>query len=153
LIPADTAVKEAVTWAWERFKQSSDAAALDPEAQMIANLRQWIAERWDVTIKPVDAGTGINNREALAWYDDDSIYIPKDRIREAAGKALKRSEIGAVLGRRGLLAVKPAEDRFCVRWVPNIGRVAAYALSREEFGRSTATKDPDTFMVYGGGRQ
>ena len=43
LVPAETPVKEAVQWAWDRFKRSSDAAALDPDAQTIANLQRWIA--------------------------------------------------------------------------------------------------------------
>jgi len=51
LITAGTPVKEAVQWAWERFKRSSDAAALDPDAQTIANIHRWIAERWDVTLR------------------------------------------------------------------------------------------------------
>jgi hypothetical protein len=106
-----------------------------------------------VTIKSVNAESGINNREAVAWYDGAAIYIPKHRIREAAGKALKESQIGAVLDRRGLLAAKPEGDRFCVRWVPKVGKITAYALRRGEFGRSNQTSDPDALKVHEGGRQ
>jgi hypothetical protein len=152
LIPTCADVRGAVQWAWDRFQQSPDATALDPEAQMISTIRGWVAERWGVTIKSVDAEGGINNRETIAWYDEEAIYIPKDRIREAAGNVLKEAHIGTVLSRRGLLASCPERDRFCVRWVPKVGKVAAYALCRKQFGRSTHTRDPDTFAVYRGGR-
>ena len=152
LIPATTRVTEAVQWAWDHFKTSSDATVLAPETQAIASLRGWIAERWGVTIKNVDSEGGVNNRETIAWYDDAAIYIPRNRVREAAGGALKESHIGAVLDRRGLLAAKPREDRFCIEWVPKVGKVTAYALRRQEFGRSGHIADPDIFTVHRGGR-
>jgi hypothetical protein len=58
-----------------------DAAVLDPETQMVAHLRQWIAERWGVTVKSVEFDS-TNNREAVAWYDPDAVYIPKERIEK-----------------------------------------------------------------------
>jgi hypothetical protein len=151
VLPAETRVKEAVQWAWERFKRSSDAAALDPVAQTIANLQRWIAERWDVTIKRLPIDSGINNREAVAWYDEHAVYIPKARIREAAGNAVKESQIGKILDEQGLLAVKPEPDRCYVRTVPKLGKVVAYALSRKEFGRSEHHSEPDGFTVHEGG--
>jgi hypothetical protein len=151
LIHAGDPIKTAVQWAWSRFIQSTDATALDPEAQTIEHLRGWIAERWAVTIKNVYAESGVNNRETLAWFDDTAIYIPKDRIREAAGNALKETQIGAVLARRSLIAIKPEGDRFTVKWVPRIGKVIAYAISRKEFGRSSDITDPDALKVHEGG--
>jgi hypothetical protein len=100
-----------------------------------------------VTIKSVDAESGLNNRETVAWFDDRAIYIPKTRIREAAGHILKVSEIGRILSELDLLAEKPKPDRFCVRWIPRIGRVTAYALRRDEFGRSKSA-----FTVHQGGK-
>jgi hypothetical protein len=144
LIPGTTAVKEAVRWAWDRFRQSSDAAALDPETQIIANLRIWVAERWGVTIKNVDVESGINNRETVAWFDDNAVYIPKGTLREASGNNLRGSEAAAILGRRGLLAKRTEADRLYVRFVPKVGRVEAYALSRSHFGRCSDATDPDT---------
>jgi hypothetical protein len=150
MIPSHTQVQEAVKWGWDRFKNSTDAEALDPETQAIANLRGWIAERWDVTVKSVDADSGVNNREAVAWYDKDAVYLPKDRLREAAGCMLKEAHIAAVLKTRQLLAECPEKDRFCVRWVPKIGRVVAYALRRSDFGRS---QNANVLLVVEGGRQ
>ena len=150
LAPADTRIEEAVQWAWDRFKRSSDAAALDPETQTITNLRQWIAERWDVTIKPVGVGEVNNNREAHGWYDDRAVYIPKGRIREAAGNALKESQIGKILDEHGLLAARPEPDRYYIRTVPKAGKVPAYALSRKEFGRSQYDIHADGFTVHEG---
>lgn len=151
IIPGRAPVKEAVIWAWERFQQSSDSLALDPEVQFIANLRRWIAERWDVLIKSTKATGGINNRETIAWYDETAVYIPKDTIREAAGNVLKESHIGAMLDKRGFLAQRTETDRFCVRWVPQVGKVTSYALRRSEFGRTDTVVDPEAFTVHQGG--
>jgi hypothetical protein len=152
LIPATTRVSEAVQWAWDHFKASSDATVLDPETQAIASLRGWIAERWGVTIKNVDLESGVNNRETVAWYDDVAIYIPRSRIREASGGSLKESQIGSMLHRRGMLVAKPDKDRFSIKWVPKVGKIRAYALRRQEFGRSGHIADPDIFTVHQGGR-
>lgn len=65
LIPAEAAVAEAVQWAWRGFMASSNAIPLDPNNQIVANIRGWVAERWGVTIKHVDAESGVNNREML----------------------------------------------------------------------------------------
>ena len=46
----------------------------------------------------------LNNRETLAWYDPDAIYIPTSRLREAAGSVLTEREIAQALDPRGLLA-------------------------------------------------
>jgi putative DNA primase/helicase len=51
-------VAGAIRWAWERFCSSSDALALDPDRQTIVNIRQYIAERWDITIKDVKSQKG-----------------------------------------------------------------------------------------------
>jgi hypothetical protein len=152
LIPPSTAVEEAVRWAWDRFRSSPDSAALDPGAHAIASIRAWIAERWDVTIKPTKGCGGATSREAHGWYDDRAVYIPKDRIREAAGDALKASHIGKLLHERGLLAQRPEPDRYTIGWVPNIGAVECYALRRSAFGRSEHEVDPDTYVVHHGAR-
>jgi hypothetical protein len=149
LIPAEAAVAEAVQWAWRGFMASSNAIPLDPNNQIVANIRGWVAERWGVTIKHVDAESGVNNRETVAWFDDKAVYIPKTRIREAAGNTQKETSIGTTLNALGLLIRKPKDDRFCVEWVPKVGRVAAYALSRKEFGRQNEKPD---LTVHQGGR-
>ena len=152
LIPSATAVQDAVLWAWERFRQSSDATALDPEAQVIGSIRGWIAERWDVTVKNVDAASGINNREAVAWYDDGIVYIPMTRLREAAGNGLRASQVASILERRGMLGKRTETDRLYVRFIPKVGRVQSYALRRSEFGRSEPTSDTETDSLPMGGR-
>jgi hypothetical protein len=151
IIPEEATVEDAVVWAWERFQQSSDSRALDPEAQVIANLRRWILERWDVLLKSTTANDGVNNRETIAWYDETAIFIPKERIREATGNIVKESHIGAMLDRRGLLAQRTEADRFCVRWVPQVGKVTCYALRRLAFGRSDMVVDPEALTVHQGG--
>jgi phage/plasmid primase-like uncharacterized protein len=142
LLPSETAITESIHWAWNRFSQSSDAAPLDPEKQAIDNILIWISERWEVTIKPVNTRSR-NNREAVAWFDAKAVYITKGRLREAAGNTLKESQIAAILSQRGLLVEKPKPDRYCVEWIPKIGRIPAYALSRDFFGRQEQMPKPD----------
>ena len=157
LLPAETKVAEAVQWGWQRFGASSDALALDPPAQVVAALRTWIAERWGVTVKPTEPGADgfgnprLNNRESVGWYDDDAVYVPTRRIREAAGSSLKEQEIARILDERGLLAAHE-RGRLTVRYVPKVGHVQCYALRRDAFGRSDREEEPE-FTVYQGGRR
>lgn len=152
LIPPSIAVTDAIMWAWQRFFKSSDATALDPDAQAIEATRGWIAERWNVTIKSVDDRHGINNREAVAWYDNSAIYIPTTRLREAAGNALRETQVASILDRHKMLAKRPEADRLYVRYIPQIGRLKAYALRRSEFGRSEEPADVHAYTVHQGGR-
>ncbi len=153
VIPAAAAVQDVVTWGWNRFRQSPDASVLDPEAQVVGLIRSWIAQRWGVTVKTVDAETGVNNRETIAWYDRNIVYIPKERLREAAGNGLRESQVASVLDRRGMLAKRTEKDRLYVRYIPKIGRIDAYALRRSEFGRSDHALSPDDYTVHDGGRR
>jgi hypothetical protein len=92
----------------------------------------------------VDAERDVNNRETIGWFDDTAVYIPKGTLREAAGNSLRESEVASNLARRGLIAKRTESDRFYVRFVPKVGRVEAYALSRSQFGRCSDATDPDT---------
>jgi hypothetical protein len=146
LLPWSVDIEAPVRWAWERFEKSSDAEALTPDEQAVALLRAWIAERWDVTIKSVDIGAEsydrkLNNREAVAWYDDSTIYVPAQRLREAAGETLKTQQIVKALADRDLISNRQDQRRATVRWVPKIGRIDAYALKRSEFGRRSSWTD------------
>lgn len=152
ILPEEIDIARAVRWAWARFADSSDAVALDPEQQATINLRAWIAERWGSSIHPTvpeDNGR-VSNRDALGWYDDDAVYIPTHRIVEAAGGALKEIEIGRALKAQDFIAKTHDARCLFVSYVPKIGRLKAYALSRRAFGR------PDEagarFGVYEGGR-
>ena len=152
VLPDSVDVARAVRWAWERFTKSTDAIALDPEQQAVANLRTWIAERWGSSIHPTvpDDGARLSNRDALGWYDDAAVYLPAGRIMEAAGGALKEIEIGRALDAQGLIAKTKDADCYFVNFVPKIGKLKAYALSRSAFGRSA--KDEPAFAVHTGGR-
>jgi hypothetical protein len=150
ILPSEADVAGAIRWAWERFCNSSDAVAIDPERQAIANLSQYIAERWNVTIKNVMADIGTNNREATAWYDDNTIYLPTNRIAKAAGGALKEQRIAGILDERGHLFRRGGKKRIAIRYVPKIGHVDCYALRRSQFGRTDEDTDPDQLHVVAG---
>jgi hypothetical protein len=142
--------------AWGRYLGSSEAIALDPAEQTVSHLRTWIAERWDVTVKSVDAawddldGRRLNNRETFAWYDADTVYVPTTRLREAAGNVLTEREVAQALDQRGLLTRRHDERRIALRRVPNVGRIDAYALRRDQFGRPALGAGPDLRVHEGG---
>ncbi|KQT56093.1 hypothetical protein ASG52_24550 [Methylobacterium sp. Leaf456] len=152
VLPEAVDVGRAVRWAWERFTKSTDAVALDPEQQATTNLRAWIAERWGSSIHPTmpDDGARPPNRDALGWYDETAVYLPAQRIVEAAGGALKEIEIGRALDAQGFIAKTKDADCYFVSFVPKIGKIKAYALSRSAFGRTT--RDEPAFAVHSGGR-
>ena len=144
LLPlAENDLQEAVRWAWRHFRKSPEAGVLDPATQIVPNIQRWIAEKWNVTVKSVGAVNssltsaaalpGLNNREAVAWYDDTTIYIPSGRLVEAAGVLLSETAIARHLDRNGFVARRSSEQRIAVRGVPNIGKLDAYALRRTEF--------------------
>ena len=144
LIPAETNVTGTIAWAWGRFKKSSDAVALDPEAQVIANLQRWIAERWGSSIHnlvSIDYDKG-SSKDAVGWFDDDTIYLSDMRLVEAAGVSLKETEIARALNARGLLTKRKDAEHLSVSFVPRAGRMKAYALSREQFGRGSDAQSP-----------
>ena len=102
ILPKGTDITGAGRWAWQQFASSREAEALDVESRVIANLRLWIAERWDATIKKTSL-PGLNTRDALAWYDNHAVYVPTARIAEAAGCVLNAQAIGTLLDSSGSL--------------------------------------------------
>ena len=158
LLPQTTDVEGAVKWGWQQFDQSSDALALKPEQQIIVSLTTWVAQRLDVTIKPIEPAVNAygqartNNRDALGWYDDEVIYLPTNLIREASGGALKETQIARILDEKGYLAKRESAKRLAVRYVPKVGKSQCYALSKERFGWGSDEEEPE-YTVYQGGRQ
>ena len=86
-----------------------------------------------MSIRHVEIATGA--RDAVAWFDKSTVYLPVKRLREAAGDVLKEQLIVKVLSERGLLARRHDARRIALRVVPHVGKVDVYALRREEFGR------------------
>ncbi|MCZ6770704.1 MAG: DUF927 domain-containing protein [Proteobacteria bacterium] len=139
LLPADADIRGAVEWAWGRFRDSSDALALAPADLAIANMRLWIAEKWDVTIRKIGATAG--SREVVGWYDERHVYIPTSRIREAAGNVLAQTEIARELASRNVIGMRGGRDRLSVRYIRGVGHVSAYALRLSEVGRIGDTEE------------
>jgi hypothetical protein len=149
ILPPSLDVTGAVKWAWKQFAGSSDAVALKPEDQAVASLRLWLAQRWDSSVRRVDATSG--PKETLAWYDDDTVYVPTALIAEACGGALKEQEIGRILDETGLLSRRGSDKRRAVKYVPKVGAIQAYALRRAEVGRPEAIA-PSNVVPFGGVR-
>src|SRR4051794_22083269 len=98
ILPGDMRLHDAVSWAWRGF--TGGAPSVDEQA--INALRAWIAERWDVTIHEI-ASSRVALREAVAWYDQNAVYIPSKRIVEACGGNLSKKHIGQMLREHKLL--------------------------------------------------
>ena len=153
LLPAGTAVQEAVRWAWGKFTKSSEAVSLDPSALAVRNIRQWIAERWRTSLHGIHAEEK-PTRDAVGWWDDHCVYLTPDRLVEAAGGALKEAAIAKALSEAGMLGKSKTDRNFAIFWVPKVGKLKAYALSREHFGRGPEVEpqEDDGFKVHAGGR-
>ena len=135
-------------WAWERFTLSSDALALDPAEQAISQLQLWLLERWDVTVKNVDAIDQPNvgeGRGALASEQPRDPGLVRRERRVPAdhphGRSLRRrlkpEALARVLDERGLLTRRTDAKRLAVRYVPKLGKGSWYALCRTAFGRTS----------------
>jgi hypothetical protein len=135
LLPAGFNVLGAVKRAWDRFVQSSDTGALTPAAQAVDKLNQWISERWDSTIRYIDLTDEKSAvRDCVAFYDGSTVYIPKDRLVEAAGGALKETEVAAILKKANALTKTKSAAHSFTNYVTGVGRINAYALCRRQFG-------------------
>lgn len=145
VLPPGLAIANSVKWAWERFRGSADATALDPVEAAIGSIAEWIASRWNVTVKPHSAAVSTNNREARGWYDDTAVYLPTRCLREAAGGTLSERNITKALDARGLIARRTNPERLALRYVPGFGRLDCYALSRKRFGMETAETGASEF--------
>lgn len=133
LLPAQCRIGQAVEWAWDKYLESPDATALNPQEQTVHLLREFIARNWNSSIKPVDADSGYNSREADGWYDDETVYLPQAGFRKAIGGQLKEREAAKIVKEAGLLTRHDAEH-CTIRNIPKI-RTRGYALSRKQFGR------------------
>jgi len=133
LIPGSMSVANVIAWGLERFKSSQERATLDPATFAIDQLRTWVAERWDTSIRATNCE--LNHRDSVGWYDKDAVYITKSRLSEAAGGGLKEIEVARHLDNLGFIAKRKDSDHRFVAYVPSVGKVPAYALRRGEFGR------------------
>jgi hypothetical protein len=149
VLPAEAEVAGAVAWAWDHFCRSSDALALNPEQQAIANIQQFVNERWDVTIKTARSGASTNNREAVGWYDDKTVYLLTRHLAEAAGRVLNEQQIARVLAQGGYLSTRGSTTRIAIRYVPKIGHIDCYALKRSKFGRPHEVTQLHVVGTYG----
>lgn len=126
----------AVMWAWDKFMGSSDAAALAPADKAVELLREWIAEKWDSSILNVLPGVAAV-RDAKGWYDDHTVYLTPVRLMEATGNVLKEIEVAKILDSKGYLTKKKDSSRRTHSYVPHIGTMKVYALSRKALGRNS----------------
>jgi hypothetical protein len=137
VIPVEADIAGAVRGAWGQFISSSDALALDPEEQAIANIQRFVKQAWDVTIRDT-TGCALINREAEGWYDTDAVYLPKETLTKAVRGLLSEAQVARLLDRRDYLAKRGDRNRIATRYVPKVGHIDCYALKRSVFGRTDA---------------
>jgi hypothetical protein len=138
LLPKDADCAKAVQWAWDRFREASDRLVISPEERAIEALSLFIAQRWDVSIRAMDASRPAM-REAEGWYDDKEICIPVDLLSRAAGNILPQKVLAKVLKGKGLLARTDAHHNT-VRARDGKRFLRFYALSREHFASKPIEK-------------
>jgi uncharacterized protein DUF927 len=118
LLPASLDIEGPIRWAWGSFRSSTEADALDPIERSIMQLRQSIATRMSVDIIDV-SNRDEARREIVAWYDEDRIYVPRNRLGMLAGGTNKPQALLKALQARGMLD-RPA-DRLYHDYVPKVG--------------------------------
>ncbi|MEM7238294.1 MAG: DUF927 domain-containing protein [Pseudomonadota bacterium] len=132
ILPPGTDIGQAVDWAWQSFQSSNDSRALSPDDRSVEQLREFIARRWCVSIRPLSPENRI--REAEGWYDDNAVYLPTSVAAKATGGTQKGQQLGSILKTKGLLYQFDL-NRSTVQWTPGYGRIRSFAFKRSEFGR------------------
>lgn len=133
VLPAETDVEGAVAWGWTKFCGSTEAESLAPDRQALDHIRRWIAERWDSSLKRIGSSYH-SGRDAVGWYDENAIYVPRAHTAEAAGHVLGEQAIVKLLVAGDCLVDRHSSKRAAVQWINGVGRVTAYALKRDKFG-------------------
>jgi hypothetical protein len=72
-------------------------------------------------------------------------------LREAAGSALKETEIAKALRSQGMLVKTKDAEHLTIGYVPQVGKLKAYALARSEFGATGKNSDDTPFKMALGG--
>jgi hypothetical protein len=74
---SDLDVDRCIRWGWETFLAGEEAAALNPAEQSVDALLVWLRSNPGVVRR---VGDKFGHREVIAWYDDLTVYIPKDNL-------------------------------------------------------------------------
>jgi hypothetical protein len=134
ILPPEIDVERAVKWAWARFCASGGIETLDPETKSIDNLRTFVAQNFDVTIRATTDDEA--HCEAVGWYDSEAVYLPRACLIEASGGLLKETALAQALHARGFIVKQKDKEHYYVTYVCGVGKVGpTYALKRGEFGR------------------
>lgn len=142
ILPKEIDPLKTVAWAYKNYLKSSDSSILHPRIQIIENIQSWIATRWDVTIKTLGTLQYDNNREAVGWYDNNTVYIPSSTIVEAAGSIAKKEFISKVFIEKGLLFERANSKQATINYVRGVGGGKFYALDRHKLQLRTTEQDP-----------
>jgi hypothetical protein len=85
---------------------------------ILADLRLWVATRLGNTILAV--GEAARARETVAWYDEDTIYVPIQNISSISKGSMRASAILKKLEDAGITKEGADADP---RWIKGVGRV------------------------------
>jgi hypothetical protein len=145
ILPANTDVKKAVLWGWAQFADTPCSNLVNPEEKAIERLRNWIAQRWGVSIRHINDSPG--HHYADAWFDDATVYLPTDKIDAAIGGGMTDTQFGKTVEKLGLISKRKGPDRIALSYVSGIGKVQCYALRRDLVGRTGTDMEGESKVV------
>jgi putative DNA primase/helicase len=134
VIPVKADLQGAIEWAWTSYLSSSEAEPLNPMARAIDRMRETLQRDWDVEIFELAALQVANdNHRAVkwGWYDDDTIYILRERLSDLAGKADKPQAIAKALRDFGFL--QTCGDKLHHTYLKGRGALPHYRLNLRGF--------------------
>jgi hypothetical protein len=118
----------ATDWCGDYRKPSQTFSGSAQAREIAATLRTWILDRWGRTILPAAPGEITDGTDG--WFDEHVVYLRRDRLCDALGGRMIEREGGLLLARGRFLGKAEADGRNYVRYVPDVGRISAYALRR-----------------------
>lgn len=130
ILPQSLDVQDTIKWAWDSYCQSGDVVTLSTLEQIKECLVEWVTSRMGNTLKRLDLYDCPTAREAEAWYDDTTIYIPAKLMANICKEMFKLQLIGSTLANSDLL-IRRDNGRATIGYVPGVGNMKSYAIDRK----------------------
>ncbi|EWY42815.1 hypothetical protein N825_00915 [Skermanella stibiiresistens SB22] len=125
-------IKQAILWGWSQHSKSS---SMNPTSEAIDNLQTWLAGNWNSAVVAVGNGAK-QTREGYALYNRETVYIPKQFLREMSGGRCSENDLSTELLKRKIIDASQVEKgRKQCRYIAGRGKVAPhYPISRKALG-------------------
>jgi hypothetical protein len=130
LAPADADIERVIRWAWDGYVGASEM--LDPRTANVRAVETYLRANVGVTVFKCRPGADDPrpNREVVAWYDAETVYVRADKIEGLPGVTLSRNELATALATAGLMDERAASAKRTTHpYVPGQGKVPHYRLN------------------------